>query len=701
MMSTRLTSVSCMLMLGLGIATGAGAEPSANLVPNASFEAMTPIPTNVPPGGWEFVSFTDHLARIQPDEAMVVEDPSQAHSGKRFIRLVPSKKQVVLRAPDPGSFDPGLYEVSAWVKGTPGVRGPMGLDVLGANFGAGVWTIGDDEWNKFTMIRYCNGVTNIQWRDFARLGIGANPMEGAHFDIDDVSVTRLTSGLAGTFSDHMVLQRDKPVPVWGWAEHPGQQIKVQFRNQTKMAKSNQNGHWMVVLDPMPAGGPYVLSLDGRPTAFDVMVGDVWVCMGQSNMDFGLNFVNSGYFGQSPDVLAAANHPMMRLWTAPKQVSSTPEAVYRLQQDNNVQCDYQANWNRCTPLTVSWGIWGGFSAVGYYFGREIMEARKLPIGLMMIANGGTQIESYMSPAALARIPKEKWTVPSTDRWEADGIKNAPFPKPPEGVQPSSKAYGEAIMWGIQDGLNAGFDGKAFNYAGALYNGMIAPMAPFAIKGVVWYQGEHNGGDVHYAAKLKAFIEQWREAQRDPKMPFIIVQLCNWRTGEVKEPGFAIARDAQFQVAREDPYAGLAVTLDLADKEGYAESEIHPKNKRDVGYRAALEARSIAYGEKLVSSGPIYKSMKVDGDKIRVTFDSVGGGLVAKGGNALKGFVIAGSDQAFVPAQAEIEGDTLVVHADGVADPKSVRYAFAQCPPEFNLYNKEGLPASPFRTDDWPL
>ena len=258
-----------------------------------------------------------------------------------------------------------------------------------------------------------------------------------------------------------------------------------------------------------------------------------------------------------------------------------------------------------------------------------------------------------------------------------------------------------MWGIQDGLSAGFDGKAFNYAGALYNGMISPMSPFAIKGVVWYQGEHNGGDVHYAAKLKAFIAQWREAQRDPKMPFIIVQLCNWRTGEAKEPGFAIARDAQFQVAREDPYAGLAVTLDLADKEGYAEAEIHPKNKRDVGYRAALEARSIAYGEKLVSSGPIYKSMKVDGDKIRVTFDSVGGGLVAKDGNALKGFVIAGSDQTFVPAQAEIEGSTVVVHADGVADPKSVRYAFAQCPPEFNLYNQEGLPASPFRTDDWPL
>ena len=311
MMSNRLTSVYCMLMLGLGIATGAGAAPSTNLVPNASFEDMTPIPTNVPPGGWEFLSFADHLARIQPDEAMVVEDPSQAHSGKRFLRLVPSRNQVVLRAPDPGHFDPGLYEVSAWVKGTPGVRGPMGLDVLGANFGAGVWTIGDDEWNKFTMIRYCNGVTNIQWRDLTRLGIGANQMEGAHFDIDDVSVTRLTSGLAGTFSDHMVLQRDKPVPVWGWAEHPGQQIKVQFHNQTKMVKANPNGYWMVVLDPMPAGGPYVLSLDGRPTAHDVMIGDVWVCIGQSNMDFGLNFVNSGYYGQSPDVLAAANHPTKR------------------------------------------------------------------------------------------------------------------------------------------------------------------------------------------------------------------------------------------------------------------------------------------------------------------------------------------------------------------------------------------------------
>lgn len=256
-------------------------------------------------------------------------------------------------------------------------------------------------------------------------------------------------------------------------------------------------------------------------------------------------------------------------------------------------------------------------------------------------------------------------------------------------------------GIRGGQKAEFDKKAFNYAGALYNGMISPMAAYPVKGVIWYQGEHNSGDVHYAAKLKTFIAQWRKAQNDPELPFIVIQLCDWGLPELvgKGPGFAITREAQLQVAQADPRVGLAVTLDLANDGEIGFWEIHPKNKKDVGLRAALAARTIAYGEKLVDSGPLYNSMKVEGDKIRLSFDSIGSGLMAKGKDKLIGFEIAGANKQFVEAKAEIEGDTIVVFADGVSDPKAVRYAFDQHPRPFNLYNKDNLPASPFRTDDW--
>jgi sialate O-acetylesterase len=246
---------------------------------------------------------------------------------------------------------------------------------------------------------------------------------------------------------------------------------------------------------------------------------------------------------------------------------------------------------------------------------------------------------------------------------------------------------------------GLDGnKDFQHPYAVFNGLVAPVFPMAVRGVIWFQGEHNGGDVHYEAKLKAMIADWRARFGNKDLPFIIGQLCNLQATY----GFAITRDAQFKVSQTEPNTALAVAIDLADRpgDGYGPSEIHFKNKQDVGHRMALAAKALVYGEKIVSSGPQYKSMKQEGDKIRLSFDSVGGGLDAKGGK-LVGFAIAGEDQKFVGADAVIDGDTIVVSASTVPKPAAVRYAFATFVPGCTLYNKDGLPASPFRTDDWSI
>ncbi len=314
-----------------------------------------------------------------------------------------TRREMWIHSPRTNGFEPGVYEVSAWVRGRPGTIAAFGIDALGAMFGAGIQGV-DDQWKKFSLTVYCKGITGPgQWPEQSQLLLAVFPpgqrgqIASPLLDIDDVSISRLSSGLADTFSDHMVLQRERPVPIRGWAKEPGQHVTVSFNGQTRSAIADQEGRWQTMLDPMKAGGPYLLKLDGRPTAFDVMVGDVWICSGQSNMEFGIDKLN-GQWNHAPEEVAKANQPLIRLWQAPKQFSAKPMHGYLMHQSAYPN-DYQARWNVCTPATVADGIWGGFSAVGYFFGREIQADQKVAIGLMMIANGGTQIESFISPEGL--------------------------------------------------------------------------------------------------------------------------------------------------------------------------------------------------------------------------------------------------------------------------------------------------------------
>jgi sialate O-acetylesterase len=430
---------------------------------------------------------------------------------------------------------------------------------------------------------------------------------------------------------------------------------------------------------------------------------VWLCSGQSNMEMGVDKLN-GIYAQAPKVLAEANHPQIRLWHAAQQFSPQPMHNYAVRQ--NAYCaEHQAAWNVCTPETIARGAWGGFSALGYFFGREIQADQKVTIGLMQVARGGTAIEAWMSAEALRTIPRERWVVAPMAQMARDKVKITPLPAVPEGLTAPTAAYAEAIT------AANGEKHEAYNYASACFNSLLAPVFPYALCGVLWNQGEHNAADRFYADKLKSLIADWRAKSRQENLPFIITQLCNWQTsdwdkGQIR---FQWIREAQLNVSRSVSNTALAVTIDLADKpgegghghDGYGPGEIHPLRKQEVGHRNALAARALVYGEKIVSSGPIYKSCRREGGKLRITFDSTGGGLIAKG-DKLVGFSIAGAGRKFVPAEAAIEGGAVVLSAPAVAAPVAARYGFQQfVSPLCNLYNKEGLPASPFRTDDWPL
>ena len=682
----------------------------SQLLTNTSFEQGATISDESSLPGWQFQfrQRTDQPA-LTAAEVVVIDDRAQSHSGRKFLRIMPRDREIILRSPKAKEFEPGLYEISAWLRGRPGTVGGMALDVLGANFGAGLSGL-SEQWQKFSLVVYSKGVAagEMKWPEQSQLFIAvfapgqrgqiAEPV----VDIDDVSVSRLRSGLADAFGDHMVLQRDRVVPIRGWAKDAGQKVTIAFNGQTRTAVADKDGWWEVSLEPMKAGGPFILSVDGRPASYDVMVGDVWICSGQSNMEFGVDKLH-GEFKTAPEIIAKANHPQLRLWQAPKQFSPIPLRSY-VQHQSAYPADYQAAWSVCTPTTVSRGVWGGFSAVGYYFGREIQADQKVAVGLMMIAHGGTQIESFISAEGLRGVPQEQWVVPPITKTANANLKNTPFPEVPPGVQ-GSAAYATLAAGHAKVNARQGTpDGKAFQFATSAYNGLISPIFPFAVRGVLWYQGEHNGNDPHYEPKLKALIADWRTRFAQPELPFIIAQLPYWKTAERMR--WQLVREAQQRVAQTEPGTALAVTIDLHDKEGdgYGMGEIHPKNKLEVARRMALAARTIAYGEKVVSSGPVFRAMKSEDGRLRLQFDSIGGGLEARGGGKVIGFQVAGSDRKFVNADAVIgegENDILVITEKGFV-PVAVRYGFSQAVlPTPNLINKEGLPASPFRTDDWPV
>ncbi len=486
--------------------------------------------------------------------------------------------------------------------------------------------------------------------------------------------------LPAVISDGMVLQQGMQVAIWGTAD-PGEQVTVTFRDQKPTATADANGKWRVELKPLEPGGPFPMTVEGsnKISLHDILVGEVWICSGQSNMAFSVSRSTN-----AEKDTAEADYPMIRLFKAPQVVGDEP------------QDDIDATWQICRPETV-----GPFSATGYFFGRDIHKALRVPVGLIGTNWGGTAAEAWTSRPTLERNPALQ---PILDRWD-QVLANYPTAV----KQHQVKQHQERLAKWEETAKQARAEGKpvprrprapagpgSSRTPGGLYNGMIAPFINYAIGGAIWYQGEANAGRAYeYRKLLPAMIRDWRRSWGQGPFPFYIVQLPNFR--EIKpEPGdsdWAELREAQFMTTSL-PNVGIAVTIELGEA-----NDIHPKNKAPVGHRLALAALANVYDQNVVHSGPVCKSMAVEGHGIRIQFKHVAGGLVVKDADRLKGFAIAGSDGKFVWAIARIDGSSVVLSSPLVRQPVAVRYAWADNP-VCNLFNDAGLPAAPFRTDDWP-
>jgi sialate O-acetylesterase len=475
------------------------------------------------------------------------------------------------------------------------------------------------------------------------------------------STSRADVKLPALISDGMVLQQQMSVPLWGWAAE-GESVTVEFQKQ-KVTALTKDGKWLVRLKPLTAGGPFTLTISGknRIELKNVLVGEVWIASGQSNMQWEVRQLDN-----PQEKIDKANYPMIRLFTVPRlEVASAPG-------------DVKGDWKECSPQTV-----GTFSAIAYYFGRDIHKSRNVPVGLIDNAVGGSPAESWMNPKVLEADQEYRQFAQEyrsgMDRYEKALVKFK---------EDSDKAKAEG-----QPAPRA--PGKPWMPAG-LYNGMLAPIIPYGIKGVIWYQGESNAGRAYqYRRLFPMMIGNWRADWGQGEFPFVFVQLAAFGPNPqtIGESDWSELREAQLMTVSNTPKTGMAVAIDVG-----AYDDIHPRNKEPVGARLALVARSVAYGERLVYSGPVYESMKVEGSNLVLSFKHSGTGLVARGG-ALKGFIIAGDDKVWREATAEIKGGHVVVSSVAVTKPVAVRYAWAKYP-ECNLSNIEGLPATPFRTDNWP-
>jgi sialate O-acetylesterase len=487
--------------------------------------------------------------------------------------------------------------------------------------------------------------------------------------------------LPALFSDDMVLQRGATVPIWGQAE-PGEQVTVTLAGQRATSSADDQGRWKVELSPLAAGGPFEMTISGQNTLtlHNVVAGEVWLCSGQSNMEMAVASSARALGGvrNADQEIAAANFPMIRQFTVKRAVAGQPQA------------DVQGRWVAASPQTV-----GDFTATGFFFARELHRALGVPIGLIQSAWGGTPAEAWTRSAALAAEPE---LASIMKNWEQ---KFADYPQSlekfrqqlDEWYQGSLKADAEGKLAPAPPQFPADPRSSSWRAAG-LFNGMIAPLIPYRIAGVIWYQGESNADRAYQYRKLfPAMIQDWRREWGQGDFPFLFVQLAGFMQKTAPSTAWAELREAQLMTLSL-PKTGMAVAADIGDP-----YDIHPRNKQEVGRRLALAAQAIAYGEEVVYSGPIYESESTEGDKIRLRFKHVAGGLVGKSGTPLKGFEIAEEDRKFVSAEARIDGPTVVVHSDQVPHPVAVRYAWADYP-ECSLYNRAGLPASPFRTDDWP-
>ncbi|MFN8206142.1 MAG: sialate O-acetylesterase [Bacteroidales bacterium] len=611
---------------------------------------------------------------------------------------------------------------------------------------------------------------------------------------------------------NMVLQQGLPIPVWGWASK-GEKVTVSFQGKSVSGKAGADGKWMIRLQPEKAGGPYEMEIKGRNTIklTNILVGEVWVCSGQSNMEWTVSKVND-----ADNEIASAKYPAIRLFTVPKKVSASPEKDIP-----------DGEWEECNPSSIP-----GFSAVGYFFGRTLLKELNVPIGLIHTSWGGTNIETWTSAQMMSTVPefrermnaagqldfeklqkeaeaqetawykkietedtglKENWKGMEVNDagwksmnlpvlWESAGLGNFDgivwFRKEieltaeeakgdavlalgsiddsdysfingvgvgstlnqyninrvyqvPAGVLKAGKNVivvrvidtgGGGGLWGERDRLYLQTsNGKKIPLAGTwryqetiqgapvqaqsgpnsfpslLYNAMLHPLIPFGIRGAIWYQGEANASKAYqYRYLFPNMIRDWRTQWSQGDFPFLFVQLANYM--EVKdqpaESEWAELREAQTMTLA-SPMTGMAVAIDIGEAK-----DIHPRNKQDVGLRLALEALRVSYGKEIVSAGPLYKDMRVEGNKVRLHFTSIGSGLYCKDKYGyVKGFAIAGADKRFVWARAYIDGNSVVVYSDQVKEPLAVRYAWADNPDDANLYNREGLPASPFRTDSW--
>lgn len=589
----------------------------------------------------------------------------------------------------------------------------------------------------------------------------------------------------------MVLQRDTELKIWGWAD-PGERVTVRFQGKYYDTEPDPTGKWQVLLPPQKAGGPFIMEVN-EIIIRDVLVGDVWLCTGQSNQETPITRLVDMF----PEINVSNNH-MIRHYKVPSQnsVGSLKEEI-----------SGGGSWYSATASDVM-----KWTALSYFFAQEVYSHTQVPVGVLVSSQGGTAIESWISQEHLKDFPRllidqeafkgmkeaeedkgtGKWnqkdfddtdwqtmTVPG--RWRENGIhtKGAvwhrkDFELPASMDRKHAKLYLGTLVDSDSVFVNGHFVGftsytypprkydipagilrqgknnitvrltdnsgngefvedKVYKIVGddveidltgvwkykigkdldelkqytdrlqnlrsagsGLYNGMIYPIRDYKVKGAIWYQGEANAGrPQEYESLLKSLIANWRESWDIPELPFLIVQLPNFmpKSNQPSESGWACIREAQLKTTLDIPYTALAVTYDVGEW-----NDIHLLNKKEMAHRLFLSARKLVYGEKLVSSGPVYKAMKIEGNKIILTFNETGSGLISKGGS-LRHFAIAGEDRNFVWADAVIKGNKVIVSSPDVEAPVAVRYAWANNPEEANLYNKEGLLASPFRTDNW--
>jgi sialate O-acetylesterase len=492
-------------------------------------------------------------------------------------------------------------------------------------------------------------------------------------------------------TDGMVLQQNSKAKIWGTAAK-GEKVTVSFRGQTGYAEPDASGNWVATIATGEAGGPFEMQIVGsnKIAYSNVLVGEVWICSGQSNMEWSVNGSNAA------DKETAKGEPHnwnLRMFTVKHETPLEPVA------------NVSGSWVEAKPETV-----GGFSAAGYFFGRDLQKALKVPVGLIHTSWGGTRAEAWTSKEYLDGHDWFKHEHPKFDtnirKFAYDLLKfnQSQGKSKVDAAKEGGKKIG---MGGPQNPINA-------NSPSVLYNGMIAPLLNYSIKGAIWYQGESNAGQAYkYRALFPMMIQNWRKDFNQGDFPFYFVQLAPY-TRVLLSPSdsdWAELREAQTMTLKLN-HTGMAVITDLGN-----EFDIHPTPKQPVGERLSLCARALTYGEKIPYSGPMYKNAKFSGEKAILSFDHVGGGLVAKklvaantkGGAwrvdpsakdvELTGFTICGKDRKFVDAKALIQGNDVIVSSPDVADAVAVRYGWANHP-ICGLFNQDGLPASPFRTDDFP-